>query len=87
MLTEIAWPIPIMGVTDLLDDQYVGGIIAAAPSSVPLVIVVVVLVTQWARDDQRTAASSDLRDADGDGGDDEGDAYAAMLRDLEAARR
>ena len=74
-------------VTDLLDDQYVGGIIAAAPSSVPLVIVVVVLVTQWARDDQRTAASSDLRDADGDGGDDEGDAYAAMLRDLEAARR
>jgi len=71
-------------VTDVLDDQHLGGIIAAAPSSAPLAIVVVALVTQWARYDRRAAGSSDSRDADGDDGD---DAYATMLRELAAARR
>jgi len=71
-------------VTDLLDDQYVGGIIAAAPSSVPTVIVVVVLVTQWARQDRSTTAGSDRRDA---GGSNDDDAYATMLRELAAVRR
>ncbi len=71
-------------VTDVLDDQHRGGIIAAAPSSAPLVIVVVALVGQWARHDRRAGGSSDSRDAYGDYGD---DAYATMLRELAAARR
>jgi len=70
-------------VTDVLDDQHLGGLIAAAPSSAPLVIVAVALVTQWARHDRHAAGGSDRHH--GHGCDD--DAYTVMLRDLLAARR
>ncbi|MEU3271228.1 cytochrome c oxidase assembly protein [Saccharomonospora sp. NPDC006951] len=65
---------------DLLADQRVGGGIAWATGEIPMVIVVVALLVQWSRADEREARRKDRT------GDDEFDAYNAMLADL-AARR
>ena len=70
----------------LRDDQHLGGAIAWGSSEVPVIIVVVVLVAQWARQDRRAGARGD-RHADSDYGDDELDAYNAMLRELAKSRR
>ena len=67
-------------ISDLTDDQHLGGAIAWGASEVPLVMVVIALVTQWARQDRRTSARSD-RHADA-GYDDDADAYNNMLREL-----
>ena len=67
-------------ISDLTDDQHLGGAIAWGASEVPLVMVVIALVTQWARQDRRTSARSD-RHADA-GYDDDAGAYNNMLREL-----
>ncbi len=67
-------------ISDLTDDQHLGGAIAWGASEVPLVMVVIALVTQWARQDRRNSTRSD-RHADA-GYDDDADAYNNMLREL-----
>lgn len=67
-------------------DQHLGGAIAWGSSELPVVLVVVALVAQWAREDRRAASRSD-RHADSGYGDDELDAYNAMLRELSRNRR
>ncbi|RSM69404.1 copper resistance protein CopD [Amycolatopsis sp. WAC 01375] len=67
-------------VGDLLADQRLGGGIAWASGELPMVVMVVALLAQWARSDERKARRTDRR------GDDELDAYNAMLAEL-AARK
>jgi cytochrome c oxidase assembly factor CtaG/putative copper export protein len=66
--------------TDLLDEQRLGGGIAWAAGEIPLLIVMVALLVQWARTDTRDAKRLD-RKADAD---DDADlaAYNAMLKIL-----
>jgi putative copper resistance protein D len=71
--------------SNLNDDQHLGGAIAWGASEVPLVMVVIALVTQWARQDRRAAVRSD-RHAESSYGDDDMEAYNNMLREL-AKRR
>ncbi|KAA0112224.1 cytochrome c oxidase assembly protein [Mycolicibacterium sp. P1-5] len=71
--------------TDLNDDQHLGGAIAWGSSELPVIVVVVALVVQWARHDRRTAVRTD-RHADAHY-DDDLDAYNAMLRELARNRR
>jgi cytochrome c oxidase assembly factor CtaG len=72
--------------SSLAGDQHLGGAIAWGSSELPVVLVVIALVTQWARADRRSATRSD-RHADSGYGDDELDAYNAMLRELSRNRR
>jgi len=73
---DLAWP------HDLAADQQIGGQIAWATGELPLLIIIVALVGQWFRSDQREAKR---RDRAVRAGDDELDAYNAMLSEL--ARR
>ena len=79
-------------VSSLTDDQRLGGAIAWGAGSVPLVMVVIALVTQWARQDRRTPATSDRQsgadydDGHDDGHDDDMDAHNNMLRELARQR-
>ncbi len=74
-------------VSSLTNDQHLGGAIAWGSSELPVIVVVVALVAQWARQDRRAATRSD-RHADASyGGDDDLDAYNAMLRELSRSRR
>jgi putative copper resistance protein D len=68
------------------DDQHLGGAIAWGSSELPVIIVVIALVTQWARQDRRSATRSD-RHADSNYADDDLDAYNAMLKELARTRR
>jgi cytochrome c oxidase assembly factor CtaG len=72
--------------SSLDSDQHLGGAIAWGSSELPVVAVVIAVVTQWARQDRRAASRSD-RHADLNYGDDELDAYNAMLRELSRNRR
>lgn len=72
-------------VTNISDDQHLGGAIAWGSSELPVVIVVIALVAQWARQDRRAGARQD-RHSDS-GYDDELDAYNAMLAELARNRR
>lgn len=67
-------------ITDLLQEQRLGGGLAWATGEIPMLIVVIALVAQWARADERLARRSD-RQADRDG-DAELTAYNAMLREM-----
>lgn len=71
-------------VSNLNQDQHLGGAIAWGASEVPLVMVVIALVTQWARQDRRTSTRTD-RHADA-GYDDDLAAYNNMLRELNRQR-
>lgn len=73
-------------VPSLINDQHLGGAIAWGSSELPVIVVVVALVTQWARQDRRTATRND-RHAEASYGDDDLDAYNAMLRELSRSRR
>jgi cytochrome c oxidase assembly factor CtaG/putative copper export protein len=66
--------------TDLAGDQYLGGGIAWSAGELPLIVVVVALVTQWSKQDSRTAKRTD-RHLDS-GLDDSFDAYNDMLTQL-----
>ena len=72
-------------VTNISDDQHLGGAIAWGSSELPVVIVVIALVAQWARQDRRAGVRQD-RHTDS-GYDDELDAYNAMLAELARNRR
>ncbi len=72
-------------VSNINDDQHLGGAIAWGASEVPLVMVVTALVVQWARQDRRTAIRSD-RHAESSYGDDDMEAYNNMLRELAKKR-
>lgn len=67
-------------------DQHLGGAIAWGSSELPVILVVIALVAQWARQDRRAATRSD-RHADANYGDDDLDAYNAMLRELAQGRQ
>ncbi|MCP2334124.1 cytochrome c oxidase assembly protein [Actinoalloteichus caeruleus] len=67
-------------VSDLLEDQRLGGGLSWASGEVPVLVVIVALLVQWARSDARDAARSDRR-AESDGDADLA-AYNRMLRDL-----
>jgi len=73
-------------VSNVLDDQHLGGAIAWASSEAPVLVVVVALVAQWARQDRRAAVRAD-RHAEADYADDDLDAYNAMLQELAKNRR
>lgn len=73
-------------VSSLTDDQHLGGAIAWGASEVPVLIVAIALVAQWARQDRRAGVRAD-RHADAAYGDDDLEAYNAMLRDLARTRR
>ncbi|GLE54683.1 hypothetical protein ATCCBAA256_42930 [Mycobacterium montefiorense] len=79
---EVALP----WLSSLRGDQHLGGAIAWGSSELPVILVVIALVTQWAREDRRTATRAD-RHADSGYVDDELDAYNAMLRELSRNRR
>ncbi|MDH6245950.1 cytochrome c oxidase assembly protein [Mycobacterium sp. OTB74] len=66
-------------------DQHLGGAIAWGSSELPVIVVVIALVSQWARQDRRAAVRTD-RHADASYGDDDLDAYNAMLRELAQGR-
>jgi len=68
------------------EDQHLGGAIAWGSSELPVIVVVIALVAQWARQDRRAASRSD-RHSDADYGDDDLDAYNAMLRELAKGRQ
>lgn len=70
----------------IIADQHLGGGIAWSLTEVPVIIVIVALVTQWARQDRKVASRGD-RHADSDYGDDDLEAYNAMLRELSRMRR
>lgn len=72
-------------VGDLLSDEHTGGAIAWVSGEVPLLLVALSLLTQWSRQDERTATRAD-RHADSDG-DTELQAYNAMLTELARSRR
>lgn len=68
-------------------DQHLGGAIAWGSSELPVIVVVIALVSQWARQDRRDATRSDRHaDAGYGAGDDDLDAYNAMLRELAKGR-
>jgi cytochrome c oxidase assembly factor CtaG len=68
-------------------DQHLGGAIAWGSSELPVILVVIALVSQWARQDRRDATRSDRHaDASYGSGDDDLDAYNAMLRELARTR-
>jgi cytochrome c oxidase assembly factor CtaG len=67
---------------DLHQDQFLAGGIAWAAGELPLVVVVIALVTQWARQDKKTAQQID-RHLDA-GLDDSFDAYNEILSKLAA---
>lgn len=69
--------------SNLTDDQRLGGAIAWGAGTVPLVMVVIALVTQWARQDSRTPVTSDRHS---DAGDDDMDVHNNMLRELARQR-
>ncbi|BBY60079.1 cytochrome c oxidase assembly protein [Mycolicibacterium sarraceniae] len=71
--------------SNLNDDQHLGGALAWGSSELPIIVVVVALVVQWARQDRRAAVRSD-RHADAHY-DDDHDAYNAMLAELAKNRR
>jgi putative copper resistance protein D len=73
-------------VSSLTDDQHLGGAIAWGASEVPVLIVAIALVVQWARQDRRAGVRAD-RHADAAYGDDDLEAYNAMLRELARTRR
>jgi cytochrome c oxidase assembly factor CtaG/putative copper export protein len=67
-------------VTDLLDEQRLGGGLAWATGEIPLLVVMVALMVQWARADERAAVRADRRaDATGDA---DLAAYNEMLRQM-----
>lgn len=72
--------------SNVIDDQHLGGAIAWGASEMPVIVVVVALVAQWARQDRRTAKRTD-RHAQSDYADDDLDAYNAMLKELSRTRR
>ncbi|MEU5262301.1 cytochrome c oxidase assembly protein [Amycolatopsis sp. NPDC021455] len=72
-------------VTDLLTDQRLGGGIAWAAGEVPVLLVLVALLVQWARQDEREAKRRDRREAAT--GDEELNAYNAMLKNLAEGKR
>ena len=78
---SLAWP----WVSSLEADQHLGGALAWGSSELPLLLVVVALVAQWAREDRRAATRSDRHDESGYG-DNDLDAYNAMLRELSRGR-
>ncbi|MGB8407656.1 MAG: cytochrome c oxidase assembly protein [Mycobacterium sp.] len=68
-------------------DQHLGGAIAWGSSELPVIVVVIALVAQWARQDRRDSTRSDRHaDATYGAGDDDLDAYNAMLRELAKGR-
>ncbi|MCV7174593.1 cytochrome c oxidase assembly protein [Mycolicibacterium sphagni] len=73
-------------VANLTNDQHLGGAIAWGSSELPVIVVVIALVAQWARQDRRAATRSD-RHTDASYGDDDLDAYNAMLREISRSRR
>jgi len=72
--------------SSIASDQNLGGAITWGSSELPVVVVVVALVAQWARQDRRAATRAD-RHAEASYGDDELDAYNAMLKELSRTRR
>ncbi|MCV7194210.1 cytochrome c oxidase assembly protein [Mycolicibacterium brumae] len=66
----------------LIDDQHLGGSITWGSSELPILIVVIALVVQWARSDRRAARRADRHADAGYSGDDDLDAYNAMLAEL-----
>jgi cytochrome c oxidase assembly factor CtaG len=69
------------------NDQHLGGAIAWGSSELPVIVVVIALVSQWARQDRRDATRSDRHaEASYGVGDDDLDAYNAMLRELAKGR-
>jgi len=72
-------------VSSLEADQHLGGALAWGSSELPLLLVVVALVAQWAREDRRAASRSDRHD-DSSYGDNDLDAYNAMLSELSRDR-
>ncbi|MEJ2890802.1 cytochrome c oxidase assembly protein [Actinomycetospora aeridis] len=70
---------------DRLADQTAGGGLAWATGEVPMLVVLIALLVQWSRADERTARREDRR-ADRDG-DQELEAYNAMLRSLATTGR
>ncbi|HEY3472399.1 MAG TPA: cytochrome c oxidase assembly protein [Amycolatopsis sp.] len=72
-------------VTDLLTDQRLGGGIAWASGEVPVLLVLIALLVQWARQDEREAKRRDRREAAT--GDEELNAYNAMLKNLAEGKR
>lgn len=76
---EIPW------ITDLVRDQWVGGAIAWGSSEVPILLVVGALLSQWSKQDRRTAKRTD-RHSD-EYNDSDLDAYNAMLAKLSENRR
>jgi putative copper resistance protein D len=67
-------------VTDLIDEQRLGGAIAWGATELPIIIVMIALLSQWASSDEREARRSDRV---GDRNvDDELDAYNRMLAGL-----
>ncbi|WP_086840481.1 cytochrome c oxidase assembly protein [Amycolatopsis kentuckyensis] len=72
-------------VTDLLADQRLGGGIAWAAGEVPVLLVLIALLVQWSRQDEREAKRRDRREAAT--GDEELNAYNAMLKNLAEGKR
>jgi putative copper resistance protein D len=72
-------------VGDLLTDQRLGGGIAWASGEIPVLLVLVALLVQWARQDEREAKRRDRREAVT--GDEELNAYNAMLKNLADGKR
>jgi putative copper resistance protein D len=72
-------------VTDLLADQRLGGGIAWAAGEVPVLLVLIALLVQWSRQDEREAKRRDRREAVT--GDEELNAYNAMLKNLAEGNR
>ncbi|WP_103343330.1 cytochrome c oxidase assembly protein [Amycolatopsis sp. CA-126428] len=72
-------------VTDLLADQRLGGGIAWAAGEVPVLLVLIALLVQWSRQDEREAKRRDRREAVT--GDEELNAYNAMLKNLAEGKR
>ncbi|MBA4609038.1 bifunctional copper resistance protein CopD/cytochrome c oxidase assembly protein [Aeromicrobium sp. Marseille-Q0843] len=73
--------------TDLAQDQYLGGGIAWAMGEIPLLLVIGAIFVQWFRSDSREATRSDrAADRDDDAALEQYNAYLAGLRD-DASRR
>lgn len=70
----------------VIADQHLGGAIAWGATELPMIIVIVALVAQWARQDRRVASRQD-RHIDSSYGDNDFNAYNAMLRELSRMRR
>jgi cytochrome c oxidase assembly factor CtaG len=72
-------------VGDLLTDQRLGGGIAWASGELPVLLVLIALLVQWSRQDEREAKRNDRREAAT--GDEELNAYNAMLKNLAEGKR